>query len=378
MSYLKLYDYFPFEIDHCKGVEIFTKDGKKYIDSFSGIGVLSFGHSYDKITELIKTKLNRYSHLSNFFLDEDTEYVAKKLIKYTNQSGKVFFSNSGTEANEGILKTIRKISDETRNQIIYFDQGFHGRTTGSLSVTGFPKIKDCFKPLLQPTVKLPYNNVKAINEYFENYHSKTIALFMEPVQGSGGVIPLTKEFADTINSLHKKHKFVLVSDEIQAGLGRAGKIYSYQHFNIKPDIISVSKSLGGGLPLGAILFLGKYADVLKPGDHGSTFAPNPLALVAAKYILDTLPGMLQDIVKKGDYFSKKLSQINSNKIKIIRGKGLMIGVVLKEKHPELRNNAMKEGLLLNILQDKIIRLLPALNITYDEIDQIILKLGKIL
>ncbi len=153
MSLLKLYNAFDLEIDHAKGVKIFAKNGDEYIDTFAGIGVLSFGHSYAPITKCFTEKLERYSHLSNFFIDEDAEYVAEKLIKFTGKSGKVFYSNSGTEANEAVLKTIRKISTDERFQIIFFDKAFHGRTTGSLSVTGFPKIKDCFSPLLQKTIK---------------------------------------------------------------------------------------------------------------------------------------------------------------------------------------------------------------------------------
>ncbi len=378
MSLLKLYDYFDIKIDRAKGINIFTKDGEKYIDTFGGIGVLSFGHTNFNINKCYIDKLKRYSHLSNFFQDEDAEYVAKKLIGFTGKSGKVFYSNSGTEANEAVLKTIRKISTEEKNQIIFFDKGFHGRTTGALSVTGFPKIKDAFSPLLQKTTKLPFNNAKALEKYLDENHNKVVAIFVEAIQGSGGVIPLSDEFAKTLNSLHKQYNFTLVCDEIQAGLGRSGKMFSYQHFDLSPNLITVAKSLGGGLPLGAILFLENYADILKPGEHGSTFAPNPVALAGAKYIVDNIPNMLNEIQQKYDYFIKKINQLNNEKILEVRGKGLMLAIELKNEDKNIRKKAFNNHLLLNVLRNKIIRLLPALNITFEEIDLIVNKIGEVL
>jgi len=378
MSLLKLYNHFNMEIDHARGINIFTMSGEKYIDTFAGIGVLSFGHANAAINQCFVEKLERYSHLSNFFLDEDGEYVAKKLIEFTSETGKVFYSNSGTEANEAVLKTIRKISSGDKCQIIFFEKGFHGRTTGSLSVTGFAKIRDCFSPLLQQTVKLPFNDSQALEHYIDENHHNVAAVFVEAIQGSGGVVPLSDEFAKTLKTLHEKHKFALVCDEIQAGLGRSGKIFAYQHFGLRPNLVTVAKSLGGGLPLGAVLFLGDYAKILQPGDHGSTFAPNPVALAGARYVVDHIPEMLPDILYKSEYFIKKIQKLNHPKIDQVRGKGLMLAIQLKEKDDALRQRGFENKLLLNVIDNKILRLLPALNITFDEIDLIVKKIGETL
>ncbi len=378
MSLLKLYDHFEMDVDHAEGIHIYTTNGQEYLDTFSGIGVLSLGHSDKKLKQVFIDKLERYTHLSNFFLDMDAEYVAEKLIAFTGRKGKVFYSNSGTEANEAVLKTIRKISDHEKCQIIFFDKGFHGRTTGTLSVTGFPKIRDCFNPLLQQTVKLPFNDPDALQNYFAENHKKVAGIFVEAIQGSGGVIPLTDEFAAMINKLHEKYTFTLVCDEIQAGLGRSGKIFAYQHFGLQPNLITVAKSLGGGLPLGAILFMEDYADVLKPGEHGSTFAPNPVSLAGARYIVDTIPEMLSEINQKSDFFIQQIKALNTDKIIDIRGRGLMLAIELKEKDEQLRMRAFEHKLLLNVIKGKIIRLLPALNINFDEIKTIVTKIGKII
>ncbi|MFP4548776.1 MAG: aspartate aminotransferase family protein [Fidelibacterota bacterium] len=378
MSLLKLYDHFEMDIDRAEGIHIYTADGDKYLDTFSGIGVLSLGHSDKNLKQVFINKLERYTHLSNFFIDKDAEYVAEKLIAFTGRKGKVFYSNSGTEANEAVLKTIRKISDKEKCRIIFFDKGFHGRTTGTLSVTGFPKIRDCFNPLLQQTVKLPFNDPDALQNYLVKNNKKVAGIFVEAIQGSGGVVPLTDEFAAMINQLHEKYNFTLVCDEIQAGLGRSGKMFSFQHFGLQPDLITVAKSLGGGLPLGAILFMGNYADILKPGEHGSTFAPNPVSLAGARYIVDNIQEMLSDINKKSDYFFQQIKALNCDKIMDIRGKGLMLAIELKQKDDQLRKRAFEHKLLLNVIKGKIIRLLPALNINFDEIDTIVTKIGEII
>ncbi len=378
MSLLKLYDHFEMDIDRAEGIHIYTADGDKYLDTFSGIGVLSLGHSDKNLKQVFINKLERYAHLSNFFIDKDAEYVAEKLIAFTGRKGKVFYSNSGTEANEAVLKTIRKISDKEKCRIIFFDKGFHGRTTGTLSVTGFPKIRDCFNPLLQQTVKLPFNDPDALQNYLVKNNKKVAGIFVEAIQGSGGVVPLTDEFAAMINQLHEKYNFTLVCDEIQAGLGRSGKMFSFQHFGLQPDLITVAKSLGGGLPLGAILFMGNYADILKPGEHGSTFAPNPVSLAGARYIVDNIQEMLSDINKKSDYFFQQIKALNCDKIMDIRGKGLMLAIELKQKDDQLRKRAFEHKLLLNVIKGKIIRLLPALNINFDEIDTIVTKIGEII
>lgn len=376
---LKMYDYFKMEIDHAEGIYIYSKDGKKYIDTFSGIGVLALGHSNKDLINIMKRKMDRYMHLSNFFIDEDLEFVANKLVKLTGENGTVFFTNSGTEAIETALKAIKKVSTKEKNKIIYFKNGFHGRTLGALSINGFEKLRTPFEPLLPNCIELEFNDVKGFENYMDLHGDEVIAVFVEPIQGSGGVNPLSKAFADVITYYQKEKEYILVSDEIQAGLGRTGKFYSYEHYNLKPDIVIIGKAIGGGLPLGATIFLNKTANILKPGDHGSTFAPNPISLAGARFILEKIPNMLDDIKRKGEYFVEKLKSISLSKIVEIRGKGLMLGIKLDKPYPELRQKAFEKHLLLNVISNNsVIRLLPSLNIEYNEMDEIIQKLEGIL
>jgi acetylornithine/N-succinyldiaminopimelate aminotransferase len=367
------------DIDYAEGIYIYTKEGKKYIDTFSGIGVLALGHSNKELIERMKNKMDRYMHLSNYFLDEDAEWVANKLVELTGEKGSVFFTNSGTEATEAALKAIKKLATKDKKKIIYFNNGFHGRTLGALSINGFEKLKAPFRPLIPNCQEFVFNDAEGFKDYMEFHGDEVLAVFVEPIQGSGGVVPFTQEFADVLSYYQKEKNYILVSDEIQAGLGRTGKFYSYEHYNLKPDIITIGKAIGGGLPLGATIFLNDTANILKPGDHGSTFAPNPIALAGARFILENIPKMLDDIKEKGIYFMEKLNSLESFEIADIRGKGLMIGIELIESLSDLKQKAFENNLLLNVIfNNSVIRLLPALNITYEEIDIIINKLEELL
>jgi len=382
MTTLKLYSPFPVEVDKARGIYIYSKDGKEYIDTFSGIGVLSFGHSYEPLVNKMKNKMDRYMHMSNYFKDEDLEVLSGKLVEYTGREGKVFFTNSGTEAIEAALKAVKKISTEKKNKIIYFSKAFHGRTLGALSLNGFKNLKEPFLPLLPHTVELNFNDIENFEDYMKKHGEEVVAVFFEPLQGSGGIVPVLPSFAEIIMKYRKIFKYITVIDEIQAGLGRTGHIYSYQNFDLEPDIITVGKALGGGLPLGAAIFLGETSDILKGSDHGSTFAPNPVALSGGRFLMEHVPQLLEEVSKKGFYFKELLCNLKSSKTKIIevRGMGLMIGVVLDKPYPELKDKAFREeNLLLNFVgNNSIIRLLPPLNIEYKEIEVIVSKLYEIL
>lgn len=372
MSYLNIYDNFDFKIDKAEGIYIYDTEANKYLDTFAGIGVLALGHSHPKVIKEVSSKLKRYAHTSNYFLDEDTERVAELI---TSKEEKAFFVNSGTEATELALKIIKKKIGDGR--ILFFNNSFHGRTLGALSINGFPGIRDQFKPLLSGTVEAEFNNIKSLKEAAAN-NPNIKAVFFEGILGSGGVQPASAEFIAELKNQIVKNDWILACDEIQAGLYRTAKRYSFEHFNLKPDLITAAKALGAGLPLGAVIMAGEMTKVLKPGDHGSTFAPNPLALRGAKVVLEELETMTDSIAERGEYFLDKLNELKSEKIKEVRGIGLMLGIELKEEIPELRNQAQAEGLLLNIVKDKVIRLLPALNITKTEIDELTAKLKLVL
>jgi len=372
---LKMYNPFDMTITRAGGIYIYSDDGLRYIDTFSGIGVSAFGHSYKPLIDRLTAKMNLYMHVSNFFVDDDAVFTADRLVGHTSCDGRVFFTNSGTEATEAVLKAVKKASIKNKRKIIFFKDGFHGRTLGALSLNGFKKMREPFEPLLMDTYELEYNNIMEFEYFMKHNGPETVAVFVEPVQGSGGVVPMLRDFADCITQYRQKHGFFLVSDETQAGLGRTGEIYSYQNYNLHPDMITCAKALGGGLPLGAAIFLGDTADILKTGDHGSTFAPNPVALAGARFILEALPDMLSEIKEKGRYFIEKIKSIGSSKIVSVRGSGLMIGVALDREYHNIRDAAFKnERLLLNVLSNKTIRLLPPLNIEYSQIDEIVEKL----
>ncbi|SFL89567.1 aspartate aminotransferase family protein [Halanaerobium salsuginis] len=372
MRYLNIYNNYDFEIDKARGVYVYTKSGQKYLDTFSGIGVLALGHSHPEVIQALTAKLNRYAHSSNFFLDEDTEAVAELLTK---AGEKVFFVNSGTEATELALKIVKK--KITAGKILFFSNSFHGRTLGALSINGFPGIRDQFKPLLPDTIEVEFNNLTQLQEVARN-NPDIKAVFFEPLQGSGGIKTADSEFIAELKKQINQNNWLLTVDEIQSGLYRTAKKYAYQYFDLKPDLVTVAKSLGGGLPLGAVIMTGQMTEVLKPGDHGSTFAPNPLALRGARVVLSKLKTIQNDIQASGQYFLEELKQIESDQIKEVRGLGLMLGIELKKEIPNLREKALAEGLLLNIVKGKVIRLLPALNISKTEIDQIIKSLKALL
>ncbi len=366
---LQIYNPFPIQISHAKGIYVWDTSDKKYIDTFSGIGVLAFGHSDDDVKFAMKRKLDNYAHLSNYFLDPDASEVARIIVERTGQMGKVYFGNSGAEANEAALKAIKR----RNGKIISFTGNFHGRTLGSLSLTGFDKLRNPFEPLIGDVTFLPFGDVRSFQDTVEKYGSQISAVFLETLLGSGGLKTITKEFADTLMALKEKYGFTLIADEVQSGMGRTGKFYSYQHFeNLKPDIVTVAKSIGGGLPLSATIFLGNNADLFKYGDHGSTFAPNPIALAGSKVVLSKLTDtFIGDVKKKGKYFKERLNSIQNDKIKEVRGMGLMIGVELSIDGKDVINEGLKNGLLLNIVGGSTVRFLPALNVTFEEIDEIL-------
>ncbi len=372
MRYLNIYNNYDLSIDHAEGIYIYDKEGNKYIDTFAGIGVLALGHSHPEVVSAVKSKLKRYAHTSNFFLDEDTEDVARLI---TNEGEKAFFVNSGTEATELALKIIKKKIGEKK--ILFFSRSFHGRSLGALSVNGFPGIRDQFKPLLPGMIEAEFNDIADLRKTASE-NPDIAAVMFEPLQGSGGVQPADKEFVEALKDLTKENNWIMAVDEVQAGLYRTGKRYSYEHFDIEADIITVAKSLGGGLPLGGVIMAGEMTEVLESGDHGSTFAPNPLALRGAKVVLEKLETIQEQINENGKYFLNEMKQIDSDNIKEVRGIGLMLGIELKEETPNLREKGVENGILLNVLKGKILRFLPALNITKDEIDEIVNKLKQLL
>lgn len=362
------YKRYPISISHAKGIYVWDTAGNLYIDTFMGIGVLLFGHNHDKVIEAMKNKIERYVHLSNFFLDEDACFIAERLVKEVGVNGKVFFTNSGAESTECALKVVRKV--RKNGKIVSFVKNFHGRTLQALSVTGFDNIRTQFVNS-EDVVFLPYD-IKVVREFFENEKSIS-AVFIETVHGSGGLNVIPEEIVDIINEYKNKFGYIVVADEVQSGLGRTGKFYAYKHFNINPDIVTVAKGIGGGLPLGACIMLGDYSNVFEVGEHGSTFAPNPVALAAGKAVLEMIDDeKLENVNKMGKLFSEKFSEFGE-----VYGLGLMKGVKMKSEVPKIEE-FLHNGLLVNIMSNGVIRFLLPLNITEEEIEEIHTRFKKTL
>lgn len=377
MFRMNLYKEFDFKVDKALGVNIYDTQGNRYLDTFSGIGVLALGHSHEEVLKAQQLQMKRFEHISNFFIQDDAEEIAKILVTKTGRTGQVFFTNSGTEAVEAALKAVKKKSQESgRKKIMTFSNAFHGRTLGSLSLNGFERMRKPFEPLLDNVVRIPFNNREKFQEAIDKHINETVALFLEPIQGSGGVVKLDQASADMIKNTLGKHDVLLVCDEIQAGLGRTGKFYAYQHLGIHPDIITLGKAIGGGLPLGATVFLNGTETIFQQGDHGSTFAPNPISIAGGKVVVKKISEIMDTIEEKGAYFVSNIKQ--TEKIQEIRQTGLMIGITLTEPDPKLRVKAQEKGLLINVLNNRIIRLLPALNIEYSEMDEMIGILNELL
>lgn len=374
------YKRLPIKVKNAKGIWIYNESGEKYLDTFSGIGVLSFGHCDEEINEAISMQIKKYTHISNFFINENAIFLAKRLVEETKKDGTVFFANSGTEANEAALKAIKKLK---KGIIISFENNFHGRSIGSLSITGFQNLREQFEPLLSNIAFLPFNDSKKLENFIENEGNKISAIFVECVHGSGGLDTVNKDFVEVINKYKDIYDYIVVADEVQAGLGRTGEFYSYQNFNLNPDIVTVAKSLGGGLPLSAAIFTGKYKDVFSVGDHGSTFAPNPVSLAAGKTVINRITKTFLDSVKeKSSYLKNKLLTLKKNYpiIKEIKGIGLMLGIEINNNNysEKIIEYGLNEKILLNVVKGNTIRLLPALNITHHEIDEMLYRLEKVI
>jgi acetylornithine aminotransferase/acetylornithine/N-succinyldiaminopimelate aminotransferase len=323
-------------------------------------------------------------HISNLYYDHLQVELAEKLVKLSIP-GKVFFSNSGAEANECAIKLARKYGHlqgskrENRYKIIVFENSFHGRTLATLSATKQKKFQEGFTPLLSGFKQAKFNELSTVEKAID---SNTCAIMVEPVQGEGGVRVATGEFLRGLRRLCNKFKLLLIFDEIQSGMGRTEKMFAYQHYGIKPDILTLAKGVGGGLPLGATIAKDRIAKLFGYGNHGSTFGGNPVSVAAGLAAVKLLNGKLLDNVKvTGNYFMKRLNELKSKypkRIKQVRGLGLMVGVELKEEGEEIVKKCLEQGILINCTQKKVLRFLPPLIINNNDIDKLVGTLDKIL
>lgn len=356
-----------------KGSRVWDSDGKEYLDFLTGISVNNLGHNHPSIVKAIQEQSEKLIHCSNLYLIEPQVELAFMLTDHSF-ADKCFFANSGTEANEGAIKLARLYSrnkyGENRYEIISMKQSFHGRTFGCMSATGQEKIQKGFEPLLPGFKFAEFNNLDSVKELISD---KTCGIIVEPVQGEGGVIPAAPEFLKGLRELCYDKDLVLMFDEVQCGLGRIGKNFAYEYFDVLPDVVTLAKSLGGGFPIGAILARAPFSDVFTPGKHAHTFGGNPLGCSAAlAYVRELFDsGVAEQASKTGTYFRKALQTL-VNKYdftKKIRGAGLMLGLVLDRPAKEIQQRCTDKGLLINCTCETVLRMLPPLNVTEQDCDE---------
>jgi acetylornithine/N-succinyldiaminopimelate aminotransferase len=361
------------------GVRVEDVNGKKYLDFFPGWAVSGTGHRHRCVTNKLEDQMSKILHVSNNFYNELQGLLAKKIIDYSFP-GKVFFGNSGAEANEGAIKLARKYGNPDRYEIITMEKSFHGRTLATLTATGQDKVKKGFDPLPAGFKSVPFNDIQA----FENALSeKTVAVLMEPVQGEGGINVPSLEYMGKVFAICEEKDILFILDEVQTGMGRTGEMFAFKHFNIVPDAMTLAKSLGGGMPIGALVVSEKFAGVLSPGTHASTFGGSPIVCAAALGVFEAIEseGLLENALKMGEYLVNKLNDLKSKNVLVqkIKGLALMIGVELDmEDASFVSDQCMEDGLLINCTQKNILRIMPPLNVAEKDIDEAIEILEKVL
>lgn len=369
------YKRLPIEIDHASGAKIWDRNGNEYLDFLAGIAVNALGHSHPKIIEAAQKQISQYMHVSNYFYQEPQILLAEKLTQLTGYT-RVFFTNSGTEATDGAIKLVRKYSfGRGKKTIVAFSGGFHGRTYGALSIMDKPKYKENMGPFLPDTLVLKFNDIKELER---NINDETAAVFLEFIQGEGGIVSPTQQFVDKLEELRNKYNFLLVADEIQCGAGRTGKFFGFEHFGVSPDIVTMAKGIGGGLPLGAILAKDFLADVWDRGNHGTTYGGNVVACATGLVVVEELfNGVMDNALNIGEYLKNKLFQLQEhfpNMIVEVRGHGLMLGLLLSFDAQLLVDELLKNMVISNAASGNVLRIVPPLTITKDEAELFLTKL----
>ena len=364
----------PVELVSGEGASVTDADGKTYIDMLAGIAVNALGHAHPAVMEAVSTQVARLGHVSNLFGSQPVVEVAEALrTRVGDDTARVFFCNSGAEANEAAFKLARLTG---RRRILAAERGFHGRTMGSLALTGQPDKRAPFEPLPAGVEFFPYGDIEALEALVQQDPGNTAAIILEPIQGETGVIPAPEGFLTKVRELCDAHGILFITDEVQTGVGRTGDFFAFQHEGVLPDVITMAKGLGGGLPIGATIARGRAASLFTPGSHGTTFGGNPVACAAAGAVLSTInEEFLAEVRRKGQLLSDAASQIPG--VAQVRGRGLMLGVVLDEAVAKLVvKQGLDNGLILNAPGDDVIRLTPPLVITDDEIEEAMKRLAR--
>jgi acetylornithine aminotransferase len=370
----------PLEIDRGEGIYLYTKDGKRYMDFFGGLAVNALGYNHPRITAAIEKQIHRYIHLSNYFVQDKTVELAERIIAASGYK-RIFFSNSGTEAVEGAIKIARKWGKGLeKTRLLNLSNSFHGRTMGALSLTERPAYREGYEPFLPNTDSIEFNNVGDLRA---KVNGQTLGVILEFIQGEGGINVISKEFVQELKILHEKYGFLVIADEIQAGVGRTGKFFGFEQYDIYPDIVVIAKAIGGGLPLGAILGNDKVADVLTYGTHGTTFGGNPVACAAGCAVMEEIidKGLMKQAGIIGEYLKSKAIELQRQFpaiIKEVRGYGCMLGIDLNRSGQLVVDELRNRGILINCTNTTVLRFLPPYIITQEQCDQVMFELHSIL
>lgn len=365
----------PIVLDHGHGVKVYDKDGNEYLDFFAGIAVNNVGQTNEKVVEAIKNQAEKMIHSSNIYYNEPSAILAEKLANKSHFT-KTFFSNSGAEANEAAIKLARKATG--KGEIITALQSFHGRTMLTVTATGQDQFSAPFKPLPPGFKHVPYNDLKAMEDAISD---DTAAIMLEVVQGEGGVNVANQDYMNGIQKLCDDNNILLIIDEVQTGVGRCGSFFAHDLFGIKPDIVSLAKGLGGGVPIGATLATEEVASAFVPGDHGSTFGGNPLAAAAADAAIDVIDekNLSQNAKEMGVYLKDKLNTLKDKYdfVSDVRGLGLLVGIELTMEGGSIVDKMREKGVLINCTAGNVLRIAPALIITKEDIDVMVEKLDEV-
>jgi acetylornithine/N-succinyldiaminopimelate aminotransferase len=377
---MNTYGRVPMALSHGQGCRVWDINGKSYLDALGGIAVNTLGHNHPKLVPALQDQLSKMIHSCNYYHVPGQEKLAAKLVELSGMTN-VFFCCTGLEANEAALKLARKYGHDKgieRPEIVVYEKAFHGRSIATLSATGNKKVQAGFGPLVDGFIRVPQNDIETLKKATAGNKNVT-AVFFETIQGEGGVNPMRVEYLQQVRKLCDENDWLLMIDEVQCGMGRTGKWFAHQWAGIVPDVMPLAKGLGSGIPIGAVVAGPKAANIFQPGNHGTTFGGNPLAMRAGIETIRIMEeeGLLTHAAKMGDYFKAALSKamngspIGKAGLKEIRGQGLMIGMELNQHCSELTGRCAEKGLLISVTSDSVIRMVPPLIITAAEIDEIV-------
>ncbi|MBT0960854.1 aspartate aminotransferase family protein [Denitromonas iodatirespirans] len=380
---MNTYGRLPVAFSHGEGVHIFDTDGKRYLDALAGIAVSTLGHNHPDLVKALAEQAGRVLHTSNLYRIPAQEALADRLAELSGMD-EVFFANSGCEANEAAIKLARYYGHKrgiAQPAIVVMEQAFHGRTLATLSATGNRKVQAGFEPLVPGFVRVPFDDLSAIEQVAKTNHD-VVAVMLEPIQGEGGIRAAHLDYLKAVRALCDAHEWLLILDEVQCGVGRTGKWFAHQWAGIQPDVMTLAKGLGSGVPIGAALTAGRAKGVFGPGNHGSTFGGNPLACTAALTTLDvmTRDGLLENASARGAQLREELARALDGVAGVteIRGDGLMIGVVLDRPCGALVGQALEAGLLINVTAEQVIRLLPPLTFSVADVTALVDTLAPLI